>query len=160
MNIKLNIVDYQDSKQGRELIELLNIYALDKMGGGESLSSFVKENLVSELSKTPNAFSIICYAKEKAVGLINCFQGFSTFKCKPLINIHDVIVLKEYRGLGLSHEMIKKVEEVAIERGCCKLTLEVLTNNDIAKSSYRKLGFEDYELDPKSGKAMFWHKAL
>jgi ribosomal protein S18 acetylase RimI-like enzyme len=68
--------------------------------------------------------------------------------------------LKEYRGKGLSHEMLEKVEEIAIEKGCCKLTLEVLSNNEIAKSSYKKFGFSSYELDPETGQALFWEKLL
>jgi len=44
-----------------------------------------------------------------AAGLVTCFELFSTFSCKPLINIHDVIVLKKFRGNGLSQKMLKKV---------------------------------------------------
>jgi ribosomal protein S18 acetylase RimI-like enzyme len=130
------------------------------MGGGKPLEEYVIENVADELSRIPHAFSVICYVDNQAVGLVNCFELFSTFSCKPLINIHDVIVLKEYRGKGLSHKMLKKVEEISIEKGCCKLTLEVLSNNEIAKSSYKKFGFSSYELDPEAGQALFWEKLL
>ena len=130
------------------------------MGGGKPLEEYVIENIADELSRIPHAFSVICYVDNQAAGLVNCFELFSTFSCKPLINIHDVIVLKEYRGKGLSHKMLKKVEEIAIEKGCCKLTLEVLSNNEIAKSSYKKFGFSGYELDPEAGQALFWDKKL
>ena len=45
-------------------------------------------------------------------------------------------------------------------RGCCKLTLEVLDNNFIAKALYKKFGFSDYQLDPEYGNALFWEKKL
>ena len=51
-------------------------------------------------------------------------------------------------------------ERVAIERGCCKLTLEVLSENHAAKKAYARYGFGPYELDPKAGQAHFWQKAL
>ncbi len=56
--------------------------------------------------------------------------------------------------------MLEKVEEIAISKGCCKLTLEVLEGNQIARSSYNKFGFTDYKLDPKMGQALFWQKIL
>jgi len=33
------------------------------------------------------------------------------FKCKPPINIHDVIVVEKYRGFSLSQKMFAKVEK-------------------------------------------------
>ena len=160
MSIKIIKANYRNKDQGDAITFLLNTYASDPMGVGNSLDNYVLENLVTELARLPHAFSIICYVNDQAAGLVNCFELFSTFSCKPLINIHDVIVLKEYRGKGLSHKMLKKVEEIAVEKGCCKLTLEVLSNNEIAKSSYKKFGFSSYELDPQAGHALFWEKQL
>ncbi len=77
-----------------------------------------------------------------------------------LINIHDVIVLDEFRGLNISQLMLEKVEQVALERGCCKLTLEVLEGNKVAQNAYVKFGFAGYALDPEMGQAMFWQKML
>ena len=91
---------------------------------------------------------------------MNCFETYSSFKGKPLVNIHDVIVIKAFRGLGLSQLMLEKVEEIAKQKGCCKLTLEVLEGNEVAQHSYKKFGFEGYELDPAMGKAVFWQKSL
>ena len=162
MNININIVkaDYSNKIHEVEIAMLLDGYASDPMGGGTPLPPYVKANLVKELSKLPHAFSIIAYVDNQAAGLVNCFETFSTFACKPLINIHDLAVLSEYRGLGISQKMLAKVEEIAKVKNCCKITLEVLANNDIAKSSYRKFGFSGYELDPKAGAAVFWQKPL
>ncbi len=133
--IEVLVADYFDEQQGKDVSYLLNCYASDPMGGGSPLPARVQENLVSELRKIPHAFSIICYLDNKPVGLMNCFDGFSTFKCKPLINIHDVVVLEDYRGHGISQLMLAKVEELAREKGCCKLTLEILEGNEAAKKA-------------------------
>lgn len=130
------------------------------MGGGKGLSNWVKENLLAKLADTGHAFSILALVDEKPAGLINCFQTLSTFKCRPLINIHDVMVSNTWRGQRLSTAMLQKVEEVALQRGCCKITLEVLEGNHIARKAYEKFGFKGYELDPVMGKAMFWEKPL
>lgn len=79
------------------------------------------------------------------------FEGFSTFKCKPLINFHDVVVIPQYRGRGLSQVLIKAIEDFAVSISCCKLTLEVLEGNRVAKNAYIKAGFEGYQLDPELG---------
>jgi len=160
MNIEIIKADYLNSQHKKVIPVLLDRYASDPMGGGQPLNENVKNNLVEELSKLPHAFSIIAYVDDQAAGLVNCFEAFSTFSCKPLINIHDVVVLNEYRGNGISQRMLNKVEEIAKSKGCCKVTLEVLSNNEVAKSAYSKFGFSGYELDPNTGVALFWHKQL
>ena len=160
MKLEIVLADYSNEQHSNDIISLLNDYALDPMGGGEELSSYVKENLVNELARQHGAITILAYIDDKPVGLINCFQGFSTFKCKPLLNIHDVVVLKQYREQGICQKMLNKVEELAKDKECCKLTLEVLERNEAAKKAYINYGFEAYELDPVNGKALFWQKTL
>lgn len=160
MSVEILQADYTNPQHAEDLVTLLNGYALDPMGGGQALSEYTQQNLVAALINTPNAVSVLCYVDGKPAGLINCFQGFSTFKCKPILNIHDVTVNSEFRGLGLSMKMMEKVEFIAKERGVCKLTLEVLEGNVVAKNAYIKFGFAGYELDPEMGKAMFWEKVL
>jgi len=160
MKVNVLVADYLNSQHAQDIGYLLNCYAEDPMGGGEPLSENVKTNLANELSKLPHAFSVICYVDDKPAGLINCFEAFSTFKCKPLINIHDIVVVGEFRGVGICQKMLASVEKVAKEKGCCKITLEVLEGNEVARNSYLKFGFDGYELDPEMGKAMFWQKAF
>jgi len=158
MSIRVIKADY--IQHADDMVSLLNRYALDPMGGGKALSEFTQRNLCAELSKIPHAFSVIAYKGSKAIGLINCFEAFSTFACRPLINIHDVFVTKEYRGLGVSQLMLNKVEQIARDKNCCKLTLEILSKNKGAINAYAKFGFKQYELDPTAGSAVFWQKNL
>lgn len=160
MNAEVIVADYSNEKHGIDLIYLLDSFANDSMGGGESLPLYVKENLVVKLAKLSYAFSLICYVDSKPAGLINCFDSFSSFSCKPLINIHDLYVLDEFRGLGVSQLLLDEVENIAKEKGCCKITLEVLEGNKAAKKAYLKQGFAGYELDPEMGKALFWQKPV
>lgn len=160
MNIEVIEADYCNEQHRHVIPMLLNEYAADPMGGGSPLGDSVMKNLVNELSKLPHAFSIIAYVDGKPAGLVNCFEGFSTFACQPLINIHDFVVLNEFRGRGISQRMLEKIEAIATTKNCCKITLEVLGNNEVAKSAYRKFGFAGYKLDPKAGVAQFWQKTL
>ena len=61
---------------------------------------------------------------------------------------------------GYSRKMLAEVEREAKRRACCKVTLEVLSNNAPAKKAYTRFGFEPYVLDPEAGPAQFWQKAV
>ena len=63
-------------------------------------------------------------------------------------------------SLDFMDELEAKVEEIARENNCCKLTLEVLSANYSAKRSYENFGFSAYELNPSMGQALFWQKHL
>jgi GNAT superfamily N-acetyltransferase len=142
------------------LVRLMDEYALDPMGGGQGLSDDVKANLPGELAKRKTAHVILAFIDAEPAGLLVCIEGFSTFACKPLLNIHDVIVALPHRGKGLSKRLLQKAEAIAIELGCCKITLEVLEGNHTAQAAYRSFGFNGYELNPQMGKALFWEKKL
>jgi ribosomal protein S18 acetylase RimI-like enzyme len=151
---------YSNPVQSEAIGLLLNHYAQDPMGGGKALSADLLAQLPAELAKRPHAFSVLAFVGGEPAGLVNCFEGFSTFACRPLVNVHDVVVMEQFRGLGLSQKMLQKVEEIARQRGCCKITLEVLEGNPVAQASYRKFGFDDSVFDPAHGRMLFWSKAL
>ena len=56
--------------------------------------------------------------------------------------------------------LLGAVEAEARRRGACKVTLEVLSGNARAKALYVALGYNDYQLDPEAGHALFWQKKL
>ena len=154
------IADYRNAKHGADILALMEEYARDPFGGGESLSEYCRNNLLEKLAAFPGAFSVLGYRGDQALGLINCFTGFSTFVCKPLVNIHDIVVSENARGLGICGEMLDLVAREAKSRGCCKLTLEVLEKNLPAQIAYRKAGFKPYTLDEEMGQAEFWQRYL
>ena len=152
--------DYADAAHAAALIELLDHYARDPAGGGAPLSDHARAQLVPQLSARPFIFSVLAFEGTEAVGLVNAIEGFSTFACAPLVNIHDVVVRDTHRGRGIAARLFAEVEAIARERGACKLTLEVLSGNRAARTLYEKLGFDDYRLDPAMGEARFMQKWL
>lgn len=160
MTIEVVLADYRDSAQAAALVELLDGYARDPAGGGTPLSAQVRAELPAALAARPQAFSVLAYDDGQPVGLINCVEGFSTFACRPLVNVHDVVVAPSHRGQRLAQRMLEKVEQEARARGACKLTLEVLSGNVSARKAYEREGFADYQLDPAFGSAMFMQKKL
>ena len=85
------------------VVYLLNEYAKDNMGGSAELSAFVKDNLIAELRKRQVVHIVLAIVDAAPAGLAIYFEGFSSFACKPLLNIHDIIVAKEYRGRGFQN---------------------------------------------------------
>lgn len=154
------IADLASPQHAEAVVYLLNEYAKDDMGGNTELSAFVKSNLVAELRKRPSAHVILAFVDSAPAGMAICFEGFSTFACKPLLNIHDIVVASPYRRRGLAKKLLAKAEEIALRQGCCKLTLEVLEGNSAARATYLASGYDGYELNPKMGKALFWQKKL
>ncbi len=157
---KIIIADLSLPPHAAAIVYLLNEYVRDDMGGGTELIEFMKSNLVAELRKQQGVHVELAFVDGAPAGMAVCFEGFSTFVCKHLLNIHDIIVAEKYRGRGISKSLFAKAEAIATRLGCCKLTLEVLEGNTVAQAAYMARGFAGYELDPKMGKAMFWQKKL
>jgi ribosomal protein S18 acetylase RimI-like enzyme len=151
---------YDNPGHAAALLDLLDAYARDPAGGGEPLGDFARDNLIAELAARPFVFSVLAFDGDTPVGLVNAIEGFSTFACRPLVNVHDVVVAASHRGRGIAARLFAEVEAIARERGACKLTLEVLDGNASARALYRRLGFAAYQLDPAMGHAQFLQKWL
>ena len=53
--------DYANPRHAQVLVELLDAYAQDPMGGAEPLSDFAKQNLVACLAARPQAFTCMTW---------------------------------------------------------------------------------------------------
>lgn len=159
-DLRIEPVDLQDPAHCSALVALLDHYARDPMGGGKPLTDQARTVLAERLRAQPGYVAFLAFREHTAVGLINCFLGFSTFAARPLLNVHDVAVLAAHRGRGVGRALLQAAEQAARERGCCKLTLEVLSNNHAAIAAYERAGFRPYELDPAAGQALFMHRIL
>jgi len=132
--------DYGNAADAAAVVALLDAYARDPMGGGAPLAEDAKARLVDGLASHPGTYS--------------------TFAARPLVNIHDMVVLPGHRGHGIARAMFAAIEDQARAIGACKVTLEVLSGNARARAVYASLGYGDYTLDPEAGHALFWQKRL
>jgi GNAT superfamily N-acetyltransferase len=153
-------LDLADPQHAAAFLDLLDHYARDPMGGGDGLSPETRRTLVDALKALPGFHSALAFSDQTAVGLIDCFIGFSTFAAKPLLNVHDIAVRDTVRGQGIGQALLAWAEQRAREIGCCKLTLEVLASNHRAMAAYQRAGYVPYELDPAAGQALLLQKPL
>ncbi len=153
-------IDLADAVQAAALVDLLDHYARDPMGGGGALPADVLGALPSRLRQLDNYHGALAWHDGRAVGLINCFTAFSTFKARPLLNVHDIVTHAGCRGQGIGAALLEWAAVRARELGCCKLTLEVLSNNHVARRCYQRAGFAPYVLDPAAGTAELMQRYL
>ncbi|MBL8428981.1 MAG: GNAT family N-acetyltransferase [Dechloromonas sp.] len=160
MTVKVVPLDLSDLAQAEAWLGLLDHYAQDPMGGGDGLSDYARLKLVQTIREVPGFYGALAWLDGKAVGLIDCFVGFSTFAARPLLNVHDVAVRNGLRRQGIGKAMLAWAEERALQLGCCKLTLEVLSRNSGAMACYTSFGFAPYVLDPEAGSALLMQKTI
>jgi len=155
MTVKITICDYSNPEHRNAVISLLNAYIADKMGGGKLLSKPEQLRLIEGLNNHPKSIVLLAQTDDVFVGLLTAFENFSTFSAKPMLNIHDVIVLEEYRDKGIGRLLMNAIITEAEKRKCSRITLEVRKDNLNAQHLYNSLGFEE----TKPG-MFFWRKTL
>jgi ribosomal protein S18 acetylase RimI-like enzyme len=155
MNTKILACDYANTAHRKAVATLMNTYINDEMGGGKPLDENEQIRLVEGLEKHPKSVVILAETDGVFSGLLTAFENFATFAVCPMINIHDIIVLKEYRGKGIGRKLMQAIAGEAGKRGCSRITLEVREDNVNAQKLYRSEGFG--EAEPNH---YYWRKYL
>lgn len=137
----LGPADHAPTADAGAVLSLLDAYARDPLGDGRPLTVEVRACLIPALRQVPGALVLLARAAEEPVGVAVCFTGFSTFRARGLLNIHDLAVLPAWRGRGIGRRLLDTVVAIARQRGYCKATLEVRADNASARALYAGLGF-------------------
>ena len=144
MNLSVREADFGDPRDSKGIVAVLDSYAVDRAGGGRALAPEVRDRLVPALRDHPTSLVLLALVDDEPVGIAVCFFGLSTFRARPLLNVHDLAVIPQYRGKGIGHALLSEAEQRARRKGCCKLTLEVQDDNAPARALYERFGFEDF----------------
>jgi ribosomal protein S18 acetylase RimI-like enzyme len=148
--------DLSKKRHYRALITLINAYRIHPMGGRlPALSPQAETELIKGLKNHRNAIILFAQYGKTIMGLAVCFLGFSTFSAKPLMNVHDVIVSPRFRRRGSGKAIMEAIVRKAEMLGCCRVTLEVRSDNSVAKRLYKKNGF-----GPCPAPMEFWVKPI
>ena len=76
----------------------------------------------------------------REVGFALFFHNFSTFLGRAGIYLEDLFVLPAYRGKGYGKALLKKLAQMAVERGCGRLEWSCLDWNTPSIAFYLSLG--------------------
>lgn len=147
--------DFENPVHRKAVLSLLDHYMCDPMGNAPSLTKMQQLQLTEGLGSHPSALVLFVLYNNEVAGMAICFINFSTFKVKPYLYIHDLIVYKTWRGKGIGRFLLNELIRISKERGYCKLTLEVREDNLAAQALYTSIGFKDCEPP-----MWFWTKQL
>ena len=114
------------------------------------------EHMLDEVVATEALLTEWVFQKEKAevifvledgkeVGFALFFHNFSTFLGRAGIYLEDLYVKPEYRHKGYGKGLLKKLAQIAIERGCGRLEWWCLDWNQPSIDFYLSLGAEPME---------------
>ena len=93
----------------------------------------------------------------KEVGFALFFHNFSTFLGRAGLYLEDLYVKPEHRGKGYGKALLKKLAQIAVERGCGRLEWWCLDWNKPSIDFYLSMGAEpmdDWTVYRISGKTL------
>lgn len=93
--------------------------------------------------------SLIAKLDGAPVGLATYFFTYSTHTGRPCLFVLDLIVRPDARGTRLGKALMGRLSAIAVERGCCRIDLNVHNAND-ASGFYQALGMADTGHTPYS----------
>ena len=101
------------------------------------------EALLKEWIFDKQKAEVICALKDgKEVGFALFFHNFSTFLGRAGIYLEDLYVMPKHRGFGYGRAILRKLAQIAVERGCGRLEWWCLDWNKPSIDFYLSLGAE------------------
>lgn len=76
----------------------------------------------------------------KSIGLAAYYYQLVSFPAKKVLYLEDIFVRESYRGKGIGNLFLKKLEEIARENNCLKMTWKCLGWNQNSRSFYEHIG--------------------
>lgn len=78
----------------------------------------------------------------KAVGFTQLYPLFSSTRMKRLWLLNDLYVIPDFRGQGISKQLIDRAKELARATKAAGISLETEKSNHIGNQLYSQTGFE------------------
>lgn len=127
-------------RNGAKILEFIRaLAAYEKMSDEVVATEELLREWIFEKKKAEVLFAC---EDGKEVGFALFFHNFSTFLGRAGIYLEDLFVLPEYRGKGYGTGLLKKLAQIAVERGCGRLEWWCLDWNQPSIDLYRSLGAE------------------
>lgn len=105
----------------------------------------------------PYAECVIARWGGEPAGFALFFHNFSTFLARPGIYLEDLFVKPAMRGHGIGRALLRRLAQLAVERGCGRLEWSVLDWNEPAIGFYKSLGavpLDDWTIFRVRGEAL------
>lgn len=83
------------------------------------------------------------FYNSKLVGIVSVTFGESSYKVSPFVWCDDLYVKENYRNKGIGKNLLQKVKEIAMEKGCSNILVGVGHEEKESQKFYKSLGFVD-----------------
>jgi GNAT superfamily N-acetyltransferase len=90
----------------------------------------------------PSCEAIIGEENGEVVTFALFFHNFSTFLTRKGLYLEDLYVRQAHRGKGYGSAMLRRLAQLAVERGCGRFEWSVLDWNEPAIKLYKAMGAE------------------
>ncbi|SON48374.1 Acetyltransferase family protein [Vibrio tapetis subsp. tapetis] len=144
-------IDINNNLQRSQFNQLFNEYA-------KAVSANLDPLVTNKIFELPYFHGFLCYIEQQPVAFAVCFESFSTYRSKKVLNIHDFMVSLNHRGQGMGKILLAGIEQHCIEQDFLKITLEVDEDNIAAQKLYTSCRFEDHQVALKG--LLHWQKYL
>jgi len=94
----------------------------------------------SMFNDNPHVFGLICECDGQAIGFAVYFYNYSTWLAKPGLYLEDLYVSPEHRGGGAGKLLLKKMAQIALEKGCGRFEWSCLDWNKPSRDFYESIG--------------------
>ena len=125
-----------------ELSNLFNFYRTfyNKNSDIETAKSFLSERIQEKESVI-----FIATIENKIVGFTQLYPLFSSLSMKRSWLLNDLYILEEYRGKGISKQLIESAKQLAKETNAAGIMLETEKTNTVGNKLYPSSGFVLYD---------------
>ncbi|MBX9459010.1 MAG: GNAT family N-acetyltransferase [Rhizobium sp.] len=86
--------------------------------------------------------ALICERDGRAIGMAVYFFSYSTWQAKNGLYLEDLYVTPEARGLGAGKALLRRLAQIALEKGCGRFEWSVLDWNEPSIRVYEAIGAE------------------
>jgi ribosomal protein S18 acetylase RimI-like enzyme len=123
--------------------DLIGLKALYEDGFEGSTTDF--ERMVesyNQIKENPNYTFLCAHLDDKLVGSVMgvaCLELFGN--CVPFMVVENVAVLSEYRKMGIAKQLMKQLEDHAIQQNCSMILFVSSAHRVAAHRLYESLGY-------------------
>lgn len=125
------------------LLEFINHLAVYEKLEHESIGTV--ESIETHMFDNKRAEGLILEVDGKPIGIAIYFYMFSTFYTKPTLYLEDLFILEKYRNKGYGKQVLKKLNEIALENECVRFEWSCLDWNEPSIKFYEKMGAKGQE---------------
>jgi len=97
----------------------------------------IKETIFSNDS---HVNAIICEQDGHPLGMAIYFYNYSTWLAKPGLYLEDLYVSPEHRGIGAGVSLLRRLANIALDKGCGRFEWSCLDWNKPSRDFYQALG--------------------